>query len=162
MSFIEHQWLFISIIIPNQHMYVYTYHKHTGKCQECLSVVSKSMCSCSAIFLQYPQSQLMPPSPLQLVPSLLASPTPSPAQPLSLGERHCPLSPPFNGLIPVGVLHQRLVPLLTSHWTHFECLMLGSTPAMSVYPHHSSLELGTLLIHLLLMCRVSTIRRLFM
>ena len=98
----------------------------------------------------------MPPSPLQLVPSLLASPTPSPAQPLSLGEEHCPPPPPSHGSTPVGVWHQGLVALLTSPSTHFKCLTPDSTPAMSVCPHHSSLELRVTLRHSPSMCRVST------
>ena len=105
------------------------------------------------ILLQYQQSQ--PPSPLQLVPSLLASPTPSPAQPLLLGEEHCPPLPPSHGSTPVGARHQGLIALLTSPSTNFKCLMLDSTPAMSVCPHHSSLELRVTLAHSPSMCRVS-------
>ena len=96
---------------------------------------------------------LGPPSPLQLVSSLLVSPTPSPAQPMSLGKRPC--SPPSHGSTPVGVWHQGLVALLTSPSANLKCPMLDSTPAMSVCPHHSLIELRTPPIHTQSLCKVS-------
>ena len=98
------------------------------------------------------QLTLVPPSLLQLISSLLASPTPSPAQPMSLGKRPC--LPQSHWSIPVGVWHQELAALSTSHSTHFKCLMPGATPAMSVCPHHSWIELGTQLIHTPSVCKV--------
>ena len=104
-----------------------------------------------SFLLQHPW--FLPPSRLQLVPSLWASPTPSPAQPMLLGQgQYLPL--PLRGSTLMGVWHQGLEALLALLSTHFECLMPASTPAMSVCPHYSSLELRTPLIHSLSMCKV--------